>query len=212
MAPSLAPAPTKVCSSSIKRMTSPSAFSTSLRTALRRSSNSPRYFAPAMSAPISRATSLRFLSVSETSPATMRWARPSTMAVLPTPGSPMRTGLFLVRLESTWTIRRISSSRPITGSSFPRRARSVRFRLNLSRAWYFSSGFGSVIRWEPRISMSTFKIDSLVTPFPRRIPAALPDFSSDMARKICSMLTYWSFILAASENAASRTLLVLGEI
>ena len=27
----------------------------------------------------------------------MRWARPSTIAVLPTPGSPMRTGLFLVR-------------------------------------------------------------------------------------------------------------------
>jgi hypothetical protein len=28
---------------------------------------------------------------------TMRCASPSTMAVLPTPGSPMRTGLFLVR-------------------------------------------------------------------------------------------------------------------
>jgi hypothetical protein len=40
--------------------------------------------------------------------ATMRWARPSTMAVLPTPGSPMRTGLFLVRRERTWMARRIS--------------------------------------------------------------------------------------------------------
>jgi hypothetical protein len=29
------------------------------------------------------------------SPATMRMANPSAMAVLPTPGSPMRTGLFL---------------------------------------------------------------------------------------------------------------------
>src|SRR5262245_64013868 len=34
---------------------------------------------------------------SGTSPATIRWARPSTIAVLPTPGSPMRTGLFFVR-------------------------------------------------------------------------------------------------------------------
>ena len=34
----------------------------------------------------------------------MRWASPSTMAVLPTPGSPMSTGLFLVRRDSTWMI------------------------------------------------------------------------------------------------------------
>ena len=37
------------------------------------------------------------LEPSGTSPRTMRWARPSTMAVLPTPGSPISTGLFLVR-------------------------------------------------------------------------------------------------------------------
>ena len=41
------------------------------------------------------------------------------MAVLPTPGSPMSTGLFLVRRDSTWMTRRISSSRPMTGSSLP---------------------------------------------------------------------------------------------
>jgi hypothetical protein len=35
------------------------------------------------------------LEPSGTSPLMMRWARPSTMAVLPTPGSPMSTGLFL---------------------------------------------------------------------------------------------------------------------
>ncbi len=44
------------------------------------------------------------------------------MAVLPTPGSPISTGLFLVRRDSTWMVRRISSSRPITGSSLPVRA------------------------------------------------------------------------------------------
>ena len=31
----------------------------------------------------------------------IRLAKPSTMAVLPTPGSPIRTGLFLVRRDST---------------------------------------------------------------------------------------------------------------
>ena len=45
------------------------------------------------------------------------------MAVLPTPGSPISTGLFLVRRDSTWMVRRISSSRPITGSSLPSRRR-----------------------------------------------------------------------------------------
>ncbi len=61
-------------------------------------------------------------SDSGTSLATMRCARPSTTAVLPTPGSPMSTGLFLVRRDSTCTTRRISGSRPITGSSAPSRA------------------------------------------------------------------------------------------
>ena len=83
----------------------------------------------------------RFFSDSGTSPSTMRRARPSTMAVLPTPGSPMSTGLFLVRRDSTWMTRRISSSRPMTGSSLPRRASSVRSRPYFSSAWYLSSGF-----------------------------------------------------------------------
>ena len=62
-----------------------------------RSSNSPRYFAPATIAPRSSEISRLPRSDSGTSPATMRWARPSTTAVLPTPGSPISTGLFLVR-------------------------------------------------------------------------------------------------------------------
>ena len=64
----------------------------------------------------------------------MRRARPSTMAVLPTPGSPMRMGLFLVRRDRIWRTRRISSSRPMTGSSFPCRARSFRLMANLFSA------------------------------------------------------------------------------
>jgi hypothetical protein len=65
---------------------------------------------------------------------------PSTIAVLPTPGSPMSTGLFLVRRESTCITRRISSSRPMTGSSLPLRAASVRSRVYFSSAWNLPSG------------------------------------------------------------------------
>jgi hypothetical protein len=83
---------------------------------------------------------------SGTSPLTMRWARPSTMAVLPTPGSPISTGLFLVRRCSTWMVRRISSSRPMTGSSLPCSARSVRSMVYFSSAWRCSSAFGSFDR------------------------------------------------------------------
>src|SRR5436305_1513055 len=46
-APSVAPAPTIVCSSSMNRTSSPSAFLISVSTAFSRSSNSPRYFEPA---------------------------------------------------------------------------------------------------------------------------------------------------------------------
>ena len=74
---------------------------TSFSTAFRRSSNSPRYLAPATSAPRSSVTTCLSTSVFGTSPRTMRCARPSTMAVLPTPGSPIRTGLFLVRRLKT---------------------------------------------------------------------------------------------------------------
>src|SRR6202453_3578532 len=112
----------------------PSDSVTSLRTAFKRSSNSPRYFAPAISAERSSDTMRFGFRTSGTSPEMIRCARPSTMAVLPTPGSPIRTGLFFVRRARICITRRISSSRPITGSSLPRRARSVRSRAYCSSA------------------------------------------------------------------------------
>ncbi len=132
--PSVFPAPTTLCNSSMKRMMYPSDFCTSWRTAFSLSSNSPRYFAPAIRAPMSRDISLRFLRLSGTSLRAIRWAKPSAIAVFPTPGSPINTGLFLVRRESTWIKRRISSSLPITGSSFPSRARRVRSAPYFSKA------------------------------------------------------------------------------
>ncbi len=126
IAPSALPAPTIVCSSSMKTIVWPSSAAMSFSTAFRRSSNSPRYLVPASSAAMSSDSTRLLFSVSGTSPLTMRCARPSTIAVLPTPGSPISTGLFLVRRCRIWMVRRISSSRPITGSSLPSRARAVR--------------------------------------------------------------------------------------
>ena len=132
MAPSPLPAPTNVWISSMNRMISPSDFFTSLMTAFRRSSNSPLYLAPATSAPMSSEYTCLFFRFSGTSPRSIRWARPSTIAVLPVPGSPINIGLFLVRRLRICNTRRISSSRPITGSSLPLRAASFRLMAYFS--------------------------------------------------------------------------------
>ena len=96
MAPSAAPAPISVCSSSRNRMTF-SDCRISFITDFSRSSNWPRYLVPATRAPRSSWRSRLPISTSGTSWLMIFWARPSTIAVLPTPGSPIRTGLFLVR-------------------------------------------------------------------------------------------------------------------
>ena len=135
MAPSVLPAPTRLCISSIKRIICPFLSFTSFKTALSLSSNSPRYLAPAIREPIS--SSIRSLSFKDkgTSPLNILQASPSTIAVLPTPGSPMSTGLFLVLRDKISTTRLISSSRPITGSTLPFLTSSTRLRP------YFSRGF-----------------------------------------------------------------------
>ena len=135
MLPSVLPAPTMVCISSIKRIISPSLFLTSSSTALSLSSNSPLYLAPATKAARSSAKSFLDLSISGTSPLTILCASPSTTAVLPTPGSPISTGLFLVLRLSILITFLISESLPITGSSFCSLAlstRSVAYLLSVS--------------------------------------------------------------------------------
>ena len=140
-------------------MICPSCLDRSLSTAFKRSSKSPRNFAPASNAPKSRVKTRLPFNPSGTSPLIMRWANPSTMAVLPTPGSPISTGLFLVRRCNTWMVRRISSSRPITGSSLPASARSVRSMVYLSRASRWVSASGSLTLSPPRTdSMAAFAL------------------------------------------------------
>ena len=132
-APSVLPAPTIVCSSSMKRMICPLLLFTSSSTAFRRSSNSPLYLAPATSAPISSANIFLSFSPWGTSPRTILCASPSTTAVFPTPGSPISTGLFFVLRERIRIMFRISLSLPITGSSF------CCLALSTSSCPYFSS-------------------------------------------------------------------------
>ena len=124
MAPSAPPAPIMVWISSRNRMIFPSA-STSEISPFILSSNSPLYFDPAISPGRSSVQILFPFIFSGTTPDAIRWASPSIMAVLPTPGSPIRHGLFLVRLLRTSISRNISCSRPTTGSSFPAPARAV---------------------------------------------------------------------------------------
>ena len=131
IAPEERPAPTRVCISSMNRMISPSLSTTSLTTPFSLSSNSPWYFAPAISAPRSREYIFFDFRFSGTWPSTIFWAMPSEMAVFPTPGSPTRIGLFFVLRLRIWRTLRISSSLPMTGSSLPWAAFSLRFTANL---------------------------------------------------------------------------------
>mmetsp|Transcript_12292 Transcript_12292/g.45771 ORF Transcript_12292/g.45771 Transcript_12292/m.45771 type:complete len:296 (-) Transcript_12292:558-1445(-) len=120
-----APDPTNVCTSSMTKTTSPRCLISSTRP-VTRCSSSPRSFAPAMSNPTSRETTFLCARKSGTSPLAMRNANPSAIAVLPTPGSPSKIGLFLDRRAKICTTRSTSVSRPITGSTVPARAFSVR--------------------------------------------------------------------------------------
>ena len=72
------------------------------------------------------------------------------MAVLPTPGSPMSTGLFLVRRDRTCMTRSISRARPMTGSSFFSRASWVRLRPNWSRIWLMPLSVAGRPSWTRR--------------------------------------------------------------
>ena len=60
-----------------------------------------------------------FFKIAGTSPETILLASPSTTAVLPTPASPISTGLFFVFLHKISIILSISESLPMIGSILP---------------------------------------------------------------------------------------------
>ncbi len=148
----------------------------------------------------STSTRLSF-RLSGTSPATMRCASPSTMAVLPTPGSPISTGLFLLRRCSTWMARRISSSRPITGSSLPARARSVRSRVYFFSASRWPSASGLSTFWPPRSAAIAASSGWRLRPA-WRAASASANLLSASASKNSSLATNWSPRLRDSFSAA----------
>ncbi|CFP63825.1 Uncharacterised protein [Bordetella pertussis] len=131
--PEAEPAPIRVWISSMNRIAS-GLPRICLSTPLRRCSKSPRYLVPASKAPMSSAKTCAVCSTSGTSPRVMRQARPSAMAVLPTPASPTSSGLFLRRRHNTWMTRSTSCSRPIRGSMRPASAAAFRSLA------YWSSG------------------------------------------------------------------------
>ena len=102
--PAWPPAPISVCASSMKRMMGLGLDLVSSITDFRRFSNSPFTPAPACSRPRSSVRNVTLRSAGGTSPDAMRSARPSTTAVLPTPASPVRIGLFWRRRVRMSTI------------------------------------------------------------------------------------------------------------
>ena len=135
MPPSELPTPTISWISSIKRMMS-GWLCSSLTSCCILCSNWPRIPVPWTMETMLREMIRLFCNLAGTDPSTMSWARPSTTAVLPTPASPIKTGLFLVRRLRISITRAISRSRPITGSILPFLARAVKSVPNWSsRDW-----------------------------------------------------------------------------
>ncbi|KAL7459344.1 hypothetical protein ACHAWC_011279 [Mediolabrus comicus] len=141
IAPSVLPAPSTRCTSSTKRMIFPSAF-------LHSSNTAP----PATKAPMSSVRSATSFRVNGTSPCNILFASPSMTAVFPTPGSPTKQALFLLRRHNIWIMRLISSSLPITGSNLPSSAAFTRSIPYFSNASYVSSAEVDVTFRPPRIS------------------------------------------------------------
>ena len=118
------PAPIMVWISSMNRIMS-GLFSSSLIIELSLSSNCPRYFVPATMPAISKPT-MRFRdNEGGALCCIILHARPSTIADFPTPGSPISTGLFFLRLLRICARRSISAVLPMTGSSLPSSASLV---------------------------------------------------------------------------------------
>ena len=178
MAPSAAPAPTMVCISSTNKMMFP-ARRISWSKSRTRSSNSPRYLVPATRFAMFRLSSRLSRSCTGTRPATMRWASASAMAVFPTPGSPMRAGLFLFfRLRMLITASS-SCSRPMTGSM--EEAFSNRSSLNCSRSFVVST-FPFRFSSRRRLTRSMVWVNTPSTQTPDSSRSCRPEARSCRAR------------------------------
>ena len=198
IAPSAAPAPMTVWISSINNMIFPAALTSSSAFFIL-SSNSPRYFEPATMADKSSEKIRLSFSVSGTSPSLIFCAKPSTMAVLPTPGSPIKQGLFFVLRLRIRMMRSISCSLPTMGSNLPWLANAVMSRLNLSKSSVSetSSSGRSCIPNTPAGCASLSPSSSIISSY--KVWISTPKSSSNVmasvsgsrksAKRICSVPT-----------------------
>ena len=182
--PSALPAPTNSWISSINRMML-SFCSSSLISCCILCSNWPRIPVPWTIETIFSEIIRLFCSLAGTDPSTICCAKPSTTAVLPTPASPIRTGLFLVRLFKISMTLAISLSRPITGSIFPFFARLVK-----SVPYWFNSDF-----WPPLLP-------------PRRPPPILIRGSRSW-ELFCSLLLLFKAFNKSSKSPKKALLLFI---
>ena len=150
--PDAPPAPTIVWSSSINKIIL-SDFSISVITAFILSSNWPLYLVPATKDAKSNVTTLLLWRILETFFWVILSAKASAIAVLPTPGSPIRIGLFFFLLVKIWATLSISFSLPITASSLLCSANFVKSFPKLSKIGVldFSFVFGELDVGEPFI-------------------------------------------------------------
>ena len=127
--PPPAPAPLIICASSMNIIVLPFPRKPA-NTSLNLSSKSPLYLDPASILPISRLYTSYSFKNSGTLLFTIFHAKPSAIAVLPTPGSPTIRTLFLLLLPKARAILSNSSDLPITGSTFSFCTSSLRFVVN----------------------------------------------------------------------------------
>jgi len=140
--PSASPADIMLCISSITSIIFPNSLTSFIILRIL-DSNWPLNWVPATIPVMSSMYISLFNSFAGTSWFTILIANPSAIAVLPTPASPIRQGLFFWRLFNIWTILSISFVLPIILSIFPSAAFLFKFVPNISRNFFLSSFFGS---------------------------------------------------------------------
>ena len=201
IAPSAEPAPTMVCNSSMNRMTffgTPDLVHDGLDALLELAAV---FGAGDHEGEVEGNDLLVGAGVSGTLPEEISCARPSTMAVLPTPASPMSTGLFLVRRQRIWMTRSISFFRPMTGSNSFFLANSVRSRPKARSAGVFTSFLlpfsVGILSCSPsggvKLGSSSLRISlrvrSMSTSRLLSTRAATPSPSRSRPRRMCSVPT-----------------------
>ena len=190
MAPSALPAPTMVWISSMKTMMRPSSLAMSRSTAFSAPRTRPVLGAGQQAGHVQHQHLLalqgfRHLAVDDA------LGQAFDDGGLADPGSPISTGLFLVRRCRIWMARRISSSRPITGSSLPWAARSVR-----SMQYFFSASRCPSASWESDALPAPYGVDRGLQRLAVQtvLPGQAADFalSSARARRNISLAMNWS--------------------